>query len=76
MSWSSSSRRSTAKRCSWLRALDDRDDGLRHLESLRYLFGLADSQPAHAAPFTPKVSGRLDEGGSGSQAKHCTNRRF
>lgn len=29
-----------------LRALDDRDDGLRHLESLRYLFGLADGHRA------------------------------
>jgi glutamyl-tRNA reductase len=27
-----------------LRALDDRDDGLRHLESLRYLFGLAEAE--------------------------------
>ena len=26
-----------------LRALDDRDEGLRHLESLRYLFGLAEA---------------------------------
>jgi hypothetical protein len=26
-----------------LRALDDRDEGLRHLESLRYLFGLAET---------------------------------
>jgi hypothetical protein len=27
-----------------LRALDDRDAGLRHLESLRYLFGLAEAE--------------------------------
>jgi len=27
-----------------LRALDDRDEGLRHLESLRYLFGLAEAE--------------------------------
>jgi glutamyl-tRNA reductase len=27
-----------------LRVLDDRDDGLRHLESLRYLFGLAEAE--------------------------------
>jgi glutamyl-tRNA reductase len=44
-----------------LRALDDRDAGLRHLESLRYLFGLAEPEaegrveeaarkPAHAGP--------------------------
>jgi glutamyl-tRNA reductase len=35
-----------------LRALDNRDDGLRHLESLRYLFGLAEAQvgPAEVAP--------------------------
>jgi glutamyl-tRNA reductase len=35
-----------------LRALDDRDGGLRHLESLRYLFGLADGHRAscRAAP--------------------------
>ena len=44
-----------------LRALDDRDAGLRHLESLRYLFGLAEAgaegglgeearKPAHAGP--------------------------
>jgi glutamyl-tRNA reductase len=28
-----------------LRALDDRDEGLRHLESLRYLFGLTEAEP-------------------------------
>ena len=42
-----------------LRALDDSDAGLRHLESLRYLFGLAEAEaglgegaraPAHAGP--------------------------
>jgi len=44
-----------------LRALDDRDEGLRHLETLRYLFGLAEAEadggraragrkPAHARP--------------------------
>jgi hypothetical protein len=27
-----------------LRALDDRDAGLRHLESLRYLFGLVEAE--------------------------------
>jgi glutamyl-tRNA reductase len=58
-----------------LRALDNRDDGLRHLESLRYLFGLADSHPAHAPPFAPKLSRRPDEGDGGSQAEPCTNRR-
>ena len=32
-----------------LRAPDNRDNGLRHLESLRYLFGLAEGQDAAAA---------------------------
>jgi hypothetical protein len=31
-----------------LRTLDDGDDGLRHLESLRYLFGLAEAEDALA----------------------------
>ena len=31
-----------------LRALDNRDDGLRHLESLRYLFGLAEAEDGRA----------------------------
>jgi glutamyl-tRNA reductase len=33
-----------------LRALDDQDEGLRHLESLRYLFGLAAADPRLAEP--------------------------
>jgi glutamyl-tRNA reductase len=50
-----------------LRALDDRDEGLRHLESLRYLFGLAEfeaelaeAESAQKAPVTssPAPSGR------------------
>jgi hypothetical protein len=50
-----------------LRALDDRDEGLRHLESLRYLFGLAEfeaelaeTESAQKAPVTssPAPSGR------------------
>ena len=37
-----------------LRALDDRDEGLRHLESLRYLFGLAETEAGLAeAESTP-----------------------
>jgi hypothetical protein len=33
-----------------VRALDDPDEELRHLESLRYLFGLAEAAQGHAEP--------------------------
>jgi glutamyl-tRNA reductase len=43
-----------------LRALDDRDEGLRHLESLRYLFGLHEDEAG--LDFQRVISGRSRQG--------------
>ena len=49
-----------------LRALDDRDEGLRHLESLRYLFGLDEAEAGLARAESPPkapASGALSAAG-------------
>ena len=43
-----------------LRTLDDRDAGLRHVESLRYLFGLAEAEGGLSGQLTGVRRGALE----------------